>query len=157
MLMSDEATLYVTKDGCVKTVRITATVGENLVSTHKDTTSQPLQTAHQHTWWDRQVTLQIYASFSANSMQRQTLTYQTYSSKWISGFLDPVSNTVTPQFTKLFWINLWPWLVYIQKIFTNILLKKTVSIVTFCNWNPTAESPSALYNVICCPIQNLDH
>jgi hypothetical protein len=46
----NETVLYVMKDGHVKAVRIMATVGENLVSIDKDTTSQqPLQTAHQYT------------------------------------------------------------------------------------------------------------
>jgi hypothetical protein len=65
--MSHKTVLYVTKDGHVKAVRIMATVGENLVSTGKDTTSQTLQTAHQYTWW-----------------YSQALTYQTHSIKLIS-------------------------------------------------------------------------
>jgi hypothetical protein len=118
--------LYVTKDGRVKTVRIMVIVGENLVSIDKDKTSQPLQTAHQHTWWYSQATPQTYASSSANSMQSQT--YKTYSFKRISGFQDSVSNTVNPQFTKLFCINLWPGLVYLQKTCTNILSKKNCGL-----------------------------
>jgi hypothetical protein len=44
-------TADVTEDDRVKAVRIMATVGENVVSTGKGTTSQPLQTAHQLTRW----------------------------------------------------------------------------------------------------------
>jgi hypothetical protein len=40
-LMSDETVLYVIEYGHVKAVRILATVGENIVSMDKGTTSQP--------------------------------------------------------------------------------------------------------------------
>jgi hypothetical protein len=60
-LMSHETLLHVTEDGCVKAVRIMTTVGENLVSTDKDTTCQPLQTVHQYTAWYRQASPWTYA------------------------------------------------------------------------------------------------
>jgi hypothetical protein len=79
--MSHETVLYVTKDGHAKAVRIMATVGENLVSTGKDTTSQQLQIARQYTWW-----------------YSQALTYQTLSTKLVSGIQDLASNTGHLQF-----------------------------------------------------------
>jgi hypothetical protein len=100
--MSHEIVLYVAENGHVKVVRIRATVGENLVSTGNDTTSQPLQTAHQYTEWYSQASPWTYASSWANSMQRQTLIYQTHSTKLISGIQDLASNTDPLQFNELF-------------------------------------------------------
>jgi hypothetical protein len=91
----------VREDGDVKILRIKATVGENLVSIDKDTTNQPLQTAHQYTWWYSQASPWTYAPSWANSIRRQMLTYQTHRTKLISGIQDPASNTGRLQFNEL--------------------------------------------------------
>jgi hypothetical protein len=84
-LMPHETVLYFTEDGCVKAVRIMATVGENLVFIDKDTTSEPLQTAHQLTWWYSQSS-PILGKLNAGA--NTDITYQTHSTKQIPGLQD---------------------------------------------------------------------
>jgi hypothetical protein len=81
--------------------------------------------------------------------------YQTHSTKWISGFQDFASNTGLLQSNKLFWINLWPWLLYLQKNFYWHIIKTPKKLCPLLHCGTETQQwkvPLPPVNVTCLPI-----